>query len=151
MSKNKSFVVSPEEGETFTIGALKIVSRVIGAQSGDAIELYDLIMGKFTIDYHVHHTMDETLCVIDGEVEFTVAGEKFLRKAGSVAHVPRGIYHGFTNLGPGSARVLVLFNPAGNQSDYFRILEKLAAAPTPDAAAIKALQLQFDQELVPLT
>ncbi|CAB4338791.1 unannotated protein [freshwater metagenome] len=31
MSQNQTFVVSPEEGETFTIGALKIVSRVIGA------------------------------------------------------------------------------------------------------------------------
>ncbi len=151
MSESQTFIVSPEEGETFTIGALKIVSRVVGAQSGDAIELYDLIMGPFTIDYHVHHTMDETLCVIEGEIEFTVAGEKFLRKAGSVAHVPRGVYHGFSNLGPGPARVLALFNPSGNQSDYFRALEKLVAAPNPDVAAIQALQKQYDQELVPLT
>jgi len=151
MSENQTFVASADEGETFTIGALKIVSRVVGAQSGDTIELYDLIMGPFTIDYHVHHTMDETLCVIEGEIEFIVAGEKFLRKAGSVAHVPRGVYHGFSNLGPGSARVLALFNPAGHQSDYFRALEKLAAAPNPDMAAIKALQKQYDQELVPLT
>jgi len=63
--------------------------------------------------------------------------------------VPRGVHHGFSNLGPGPARVLALFNPAGHQSDYFRELEKLVAVPTPDMAAIHALQKRYDQELKP--
>ena len=108
-----------------------------------------IISGPFTIDYHVHMTMDETLCVTEGEIEFIVDGKTFLRKAGSVAHVPRGVHHGFSNLGPGPARVLALFNPAGHQSDYFRELEKLVAVPTPDMAAIHALQKRYDQELKP--
>ena len=149
MPASTSFVASPDEGEVFIIGNLKIVARVTGNQSAGGIELYDLMMGPFTIDYHVHDTMDETLCVIEGQIEFIVAGQKFVRGAGSVAHVPRGVHHGFSNLGPGSARVLALFNPAGNQSDYFRQLEKLAAAPNPDMAAIQALQKQYDQVLVP--
>ncbi|MFO0822272.1 MAG: cupin domain-containing protein [Gemmataceae bacterium] len=48
-----------------------------------------------TIDYHVHMHMDETLVVLEGEIEFNVNGTKFLRKAGSVAFVPRGVHHGF--------------------------------------------------------
>ena len=119
MPDRQASVLSSDEGEVFTIGAMKIVSRVVGTQSEDAIELYDLIIsGPFTIDYHVHMTMDETLCVTEGEIEFIVDGKTFLRKAGSVAHVPRGVHHGFSNLGPGPARVLALFNPAGHQSDY---------------------------------
>lgn len=150
MTEQPATVLSASEGEVFTIGALKIVSRVVGSQSGDAIELYDLIIsGPFTIDYHVHMTMDETLCVTEGEIEFIVAGQTFVRGAGSVAHVPRGVHHGFSNRGPGPARVLALFNPAGHQSDYFRELEKLVASPAPDMNAIRALQARFDQSLVP--
>jgi len=149
MSQPHASVLSPSEGEVFTIGALKIVSRVVGSMSGNQIELYDLILGPFVIDYHVHMKMDETLCVVDGEIEFIVDGQTFVRGTGSVAHVPRGIHHGFRNKGPGGARVLALFNPAGGQSDYFRQLEKLAAAPTPDLDAIRALQARFDQVLVP--
>jgi len=141
-------IASPNDGESFTIGALRILSRVQSGQSGGGFELYDLFLGPFTIDYHVHRTMDETLTVLEGQIEFVVAGETFVRGAGSVAFVPRGVHHGFSNRGPGQARVLALFTPSGRQSEYFRALEKLAAAPSPDAAAIQALQKQYDQELI---
>ena len=32
--------------------------------------------------YHVHNTMDETVTVLDGQIEFNVAGTKYLRPAG---------------------------------------------------------------------
>jgi mannose-6-phosphate isomerase-like protein (cupin superfamily) len=141
-------ISSPNEGESFTVGALRILSRVQAGQSGGGFELYDLFLGPFTIDYHVHRTMDETLTVLEGQIEFIVAGETFVRGPGSVAFVPRGVHHGFSNRGPAQARVLALFTPSGRQSEYFRALEKLAAAPSPDMAAIHALQKQYDQELI---
>jgi mannose-6-phosphate isomerase-like protein (cupin superfamily) len=145
----KPVIASPDDGESFTIGALRIQSRVQASQSGGGFELYDLFLGPFTVDYHVHHTMDETLTVLEGEIEFVVAGAKFVRPAGSVAFVPRGVHHGFTNHGPARARVLALFTPSGRQNEYFRALEKLFAAPSLDTAALQALQKQYDQELVP--
>jgi len=63
--------------------------------------------------------------------------------------VPRGIHHGFSNLGPARARVLILFTPARNQHEYFRVLQKLFAAPTLDTAALQAAQKKYDQQLVP--
>jgi mannose-6-phosphate isomerase-like protein (cupin superfamily) len=141
-------IASPTDGESFTIGTLRILSRVQAGQSGGGFELYDLFLGPFTIDYHVHRTMDETLTVLEGQIEFIVAGETFVRGAGSVAFVPRGVHHGFSNRGPAQARVLALFTPSGRQSEYFRALERLAAAPSPDVAAIHALQKHYDQELI---
>jgi quercetin dioxygenase-like cupin family protein len=148
--RTKPLIASPDEGETFTIGELRIVSRVQGGQSRGGLELYELILGRFIIDYHVHHTMDETLCVLEGQVEFIVEGTKYQKPAGSVVFVPQGVHHGFTNHGPSRARVFVLFTPAGSQHEYFRRLEQLAAAPSLDTNALKALQKQYDQELVPL-
>ena len=150
MSKSQPSVLFPGEGEKYLAGPFEITAMVLGDQSGGNFELYELSLGCATIDYHVHRTMDETLCVVQGEIEFIVAEEKFLRPAGSVAFVPRGVFHGFTNLGPGHARVLVLFTPSGNQHQYFRELQRLFAVPTPDVAALAELQKQYDQELVPL-
>jgi quercetin dioxygenase-like cupin family protein len=149
MSLPQAFVRSPAEGEQYRAGPFEITARVLGDQTGGAFELYELTLGPATIDYHVHHTMDETLTVLEGEIEFVVAGETFLRPAGSVAFVPRGVHHGFSNRGPARARVLVLFSPSGRQHEYFRELERLFAAPPLDTAALKALQKQYDQELVP--
>lgn len=141
-------ILSPTEGEKYQAGPFTITARVLGSQTGHAFELYELALGPATIDYHVHHNMDETLYVLEGEIEFVVAGETFLRPAGSVAFVPRGVHHGFSNRGPAQARVLIHFNPSGEQQEYFRELENLFAAPVLDAAALQALQQRYDQELV---
>jgi quercetin dioxygenase-like cupin family protein len=143
-------VVSPKDGETYSVGPFHIVARVLGGQTNGTFELYELTLGPATIDYHVHNKMDETLCVVEGTIEFIVEGTKFLRPAGSVAFIPRGLHHGFTNPGPGKAKVLIFFSPFGSQHEYFRALEKLFAAPTLDTAAVQALQKRYDQELVPL-
>ncbi len=148
MSHPAASVLLPSEGEKYIAGPFTIVSRVLGPQTGGSFEMYDLTLGPATIDYHVHMTMDETLYVIDGEIEFNVAGTKSLRPKGSVAFVPRGLHHGFTNKGPGQARVLVLFTPSGNQHEYFRELEKLFGAAELDKSALTALQKRYDQVLV---
>jgi quercetin dioxygenase-like cupin family protein len=143
-------VLSPDEGEKFLAGPFAITTRVDGSQSGETFELYELDMaGPATIDYHVHLLREETLTVLEGEVEFNVAGEKFLRPAGSVAFIPRGVHHGFRNPGPGRARVLVLFTPSKSQEEYFRGLQALFSAAELDVAALNALQAKYDQVRIP--
>ena len=148
VSHSQPSVLSKAEGQTFRAGPFFITARVLGTQTGGAFEMYELALGAATVDYHVHLNMDETICVLDGEIEFNIAGQTFLRPAGSVAFVPRGIHHGFSNLGPARARVLIVFNPSGNQHEYFRELELLFAAPALDPAALQALQKRYDQVLV---
>ena len=148
MSLPQPSVLSPTEGERYSAGPFLITARFLGSQTGGAFEMYELALGPATVDYHVHMRMDETICVVEGEIEFIVAGEKFVRPAGSVPSIPRGVHHGFTNHGPARARVLIVFNPSGNQQEYFRELERLFAAPTLDAAALTRLQVRHDQRLV---
>jgi quercetin dioxygenase-like cupin family protein len=150
MPSREPSILSSAEGEKFAAGPFAITSRVSGAQSEGAFEMYELAMGPATIDYHIHRRMDETIHVLEGAVEFIVAGKKSPRPAGSTAFIPRGIHHGFTNHGPARTRVLIVFNPNANQHEYFRELEKLFAAPTLDTAALGELQTRYDQELVPL-
>jgi quercetin dioxygenase-like cupin family protein len=146
---SKPFVLSPEEGSIFDAGPFHIVGRVLGDQSQGLFEMYELSLGAATIDYHVHDTMDETLFVLEGQIEFNVEGKKHSKPAGSVAFVPRGVHHGFTNHGPAKAKVLITFTPSRSQHEYFRQLEKLFAAPTLDVEALHALQAKYDQALIP--
>ena len=150
MSASQPSLLSPTEGQTFRAGPFFITARVLGTQTDGAFEMYELALGAATVDYHVHRKMDETIYVLEGEIEFNVAGKTFLRPAGSVAFIPRGVHHGFSNRGPARARVLIVFNPSGNQQEYFRELERLFAAPTLDTAALQALQKRYDQELISL-
>jgi hypothetical protein len=92
--------------------------------------------------------MDETITVLEGQIEFNIAGKKHPEGPGAVAFIPRGIHHGFTNHGPGKARVLILFTPARNQNEYFLLLQKLFGAAQLDAAALQAAQKKYDQVLI---
>jgi quercetin dioxygenase-like cupin family protein len=70
---------------------------------------------------HVHRLEDETFVVVEGEVEFTAAGEARRTEPGDVVFGVRGIAPNFRNVGMGTARLLVITAPGG--------LEKFFAAP----------------------
>jgi quercetin dioxygenase-like cupin family protein len=146
---HQATLLGPTDGEEFLVGPLTIRSRVGGSQTGEAFEMYELALGTATIEYHVHDRMDETICVLEGEIEFVVEGERFTRPAGSVAFVPRGLHHGFSNRGPARARVLLVFAPATHQEEYFRALREALAGGY--ATSVEELQRRYDQVLVPMT
>lgn len=148
MNAAQPSVLSPDEGEKFAAGPFEIVTRVSGAQSGGAFEMYELALGAATVDYHVHHTMDETIYVLAGEIQFRVGTECFTRPVGSVAFIPRGTHHGFSNEGPAGAKVLIVFTPSRGQDRYFRELVRIFAAPQLDTAELAAVQKQYDQEVI---
>jgi quercetin dioxygenase-like cupin family protein len=142
-------ILSSEQGEKFVFDPFTITTRVTSDQTGGRFEMYHLVLGiGKTVDYHIHRIMDETLCVIAGEVEFTVSGEKYRRSLGSVAFVPHGVHHGFTNVGSAPAEVIIVFSPTTGQDNFFRKLEQAVAAPG-NGAAVTALQKEYDQELIP--
>jgi len=142
-------VQPPQQGEMFQLGKFAIYSLVSPAQSKRAFEMYEVSSGPATSDYHIHRRMEETIYVVEGEIEFTVAGEKFMRPAGSVAFIERGLHHGFSNLGPGNAKVVLVFTPGGHEDEYFRKASALLKAPVLDKRALRELQLRYDQELIP--
>lgn len=69
---------------------------------------------------HIHYNQDEYAVIIDGLYEFTI-GDSPPRQAGpgTVIYVPRGNWHGFTNIGPTKATMLDWTLPGG-QDRYFR-------------------------------
>jgi quercetin dioxygenase-like cupin family protein len=80
---------------------------------------------------HSHGGNDEAYFVLDGTVEFRVAGQVFEGTSGTFVLVQAGEPHTFGNTGSRPARLLVLHTPA--LDGYFEELEQLWAAPvSPD-------------------
>ncbi len=76
-------ILTPDEGVRFAVGPSPSPVASSAASRATRSELYEPSLGgPATIDYHVHNTMDETICVISGNIEFTVAGRKFARPPG---------------------------------------------------------------------
>jgi mannose-6-phosphate isomerase-like protein (cupin superfamily) len=78
---------------------------------------------------HRHGGNEEAYFVLDGTVEFRVAGEVFEGTSGTFVLVPSGEDHTFGNTSTQPARLLVLHAPGLDR--YFADLEQLWAGTEP--------------------
>lgn len=62
---------------------------------------------------HRHRAMDEFFYVIEGEYEFDLDGKPTRAPAGTFVHVPKGVLHGFRNVGKSEARLADFHTPGG--------------------------------------
>lgn len=101
---------------------------------------------------HIHHNEDETFFVLEGELTVQVAGERCVMRAGDTAFLPRGVPHGFVNLGDQTVRSLVMTTPGGLER-FFADVEPLAMRDEPDMPAILSVAARHGVEVVgpPLT
>jgi quercetin dioxygenase-like cupin family protein len=87
---------------------------------------------------HVHSREEEGFYVLDGEITFTVNGERVVAKAGTFANMAVGTPHGFKNESDRPARMLISVAPAGLEEMFFEVGVPLAEGatsappPTPD-------------------
>lgn len=61
---------------------------------------------------HIHDNEDEIFIVLEGEIEFEVAGQRFKRGPLETAFVPRGHAHSFRT-GADGARCITVLTPGG--------------------------------------
>src|SRR5437588_7381197 len=68
---------------------------------------------------HVHSREEEGFFVLEGEMTFTVNGERVVAKPGTFANVPVGTPHSFKNESDRPARMLISVAPAGLEQMFF--------------------------------
>jgi quercetin dioxygenase-like cupin family protein len=62
---------------------------------------------------HIHHSVGEVYCLLEGELEVLDGERTFMAKAGSVFYIPKGTLHAWRNPTAKSARTLLFIVPAG--------------------------------------
>jgi quercetin dioxygenase-like cupin family protein len=64
--------------------------------------------GKRSV-YHIHPNTEESMFVIEGEIEFRLGGHKFRASAGDCVLANKGIGHGLQNAGTAPARLITMY------------------------------------------
>lgn len=80
---------------------------------------------------HVHANEDETLYVLEGEVEFLVGDQIIRAGAGSTAYLPRGVLHTFRNVGEAPSRMLAVISPGGLEGFFLEAGEEATEGSSP--------------------
>lgn len=87
---------------------------------------------------HTHSREEESFFVLDGEITFTVNGERIVAGPGTFANMPVGLLHAFKNESDRTARMLISVAPAGLEEMFFEVGMPLppgsttAPPPTPE-------------------
>jgi quercetin dioxygenase-like cupin family protein len=127
-----------QAGQTVAVVGDSYRFLVVGEQTGGALAMMDFVVPpNHGPPPHVHHRENEIFYILEGEIEFIVAGQTLRRKAGETLLAKRDIPHTFRNATTANARMLVTVTPAGLE-DFF--LEVGALLPGPDAAAPEPTQ-----------
>jgi quercetin dioxygenase-like cupin family protein len=78
---------------------------------------------------HIHRREEEGFYVLEGEITFTIEGERIVATAGMSANVSVGTLHSFKNESSKPAKMLILVAPAGLENMFFE-----TGVPLPDGA-----------------
>jgi|SRR4030095_10228770 quercetin dioxygenase-like cupin family protein len=120
-SVGKGIVVHEDEGEhILTRRKVPITVKISKAQHG--IEnisfcMEDMIPGR-KMRIHKHLYNDELIFVHRGEGTLTLDDQSIEVKAGTVAFVPRDVWHGLDNTGAENLSMVFQYSPAGFE-EYF--------------------------------
>jgi quercetin dioxygenase-like cupin family protein len=97
---------------------------------------------------HIHHSTDETYCLLEGQLEVLDGERTFTASAGSVFYIPKGTLHAWRNATTEPARALLVITPAGFEG----VIEEVGvvgtvSSPPPPPAPLTAEDLQRIEEL----
>ena len=68
---------------------------------------------------HVHSREEEGFYILEGEITFSINGERVVAKVGVFANMPVGTPHSFKNESDKPARMLISVAPAGLEKMFF--------------------------------
>jgi quercetin 2,3-dioxygenase len=83
---------------------------------------------------HIHLLQDEIFFIVEGNYTFKVGDDIHQLTVGDTIFLPRQVPHTFAQTSE-TGRILFMMQPSGKMEDYFRVIGKLTAPPTPEQGA----------------
>jgi quercetin dioxygenase-like cupin family protein len=114
--------VPPGEGRSIWIVGDTYAFKAVSEDTNGAFMLFEAsVPPQSGPPPHRHHREDEAYYILEGTFEILDNDRTFTASAGSFVHIPRGTLHRFKNVGETTARMLVLFTPAGFEKFLFEV------------------------------
>jgi quercetin dioxygenase-like cupin family protein len=119
----EGYVTNEEDQETYLIGPRRAPVSFMVDKNKKGVRAISFCREEIApgtgIPVHKHLNEEEVIYVQYGKGVFTLGEKEFEVKAGSVANVPKGIWHGLRNTDTANLRMLFTFTPSGFEN-YFR-------------------------------
>ena len=116
--------------------------------------------GRFTvIDMHIppgggppphRHSFEETFILLEGEMEATFRGQKFIVRAGETATVPANAPHQFKNISSKPVRLICICSPAGQEKFFTEVGVPVESRTTPPPPLDEEQQAAFLKKVLDL-
>jgi quercetin dioxygenase-like cupin family protein len=135
---------APGEGATVSFRGTNLTFKVRGDQAATASWVEFEAAPGFDTGLHVHHNLEETYYVLEGEFELRAGDHTRNGGPGTVMLVPPGVPHSFANRTDASAKVLLLMTPPAHDQYFVELADILAASGPPDSEAIASLRNKYD-------
>jgi quercetin dioxygenase-like cupin family protein len=114
--------VDPVPPVVWMPGGVRTEVHLGGPETNDAFcLLVDYPPAGWSLPSHLHRGVAETIFVIDGEFEMSVAGQSSRLVPGQAVHVPADVVHSGGNVGQTTGRRIVLFSPAGMEKFFLEV------------------------------
>ena len=136
-------------GKAVNILGIPMFIRVKGSETNgiiSVVESHDVPGGG--PPPHIHHHEDETFQILEGEYEFTVAGQSSIVKEGTTIFAPRGIPHTYRYLGQTPGRLMCVITPAGFEG-FFEEIGALSPQQQQDIPRVMEIAKKFGLEILP--
>ena len=126
LGPDPDLMLDPDEGEVYFIGpsgrsrlTIKVDKRDKGVEALSLLT-EDIVPGE-GIPIHKHAAEEELIYIAHGHGVFTFGDDEHEVVSGSMAFVPRGVWHGLRNEGEEELRMVFAYAPAGFE-DFFRAI-----------------------------
>ena len=134
---------TPNSGDNFSIPGTVFHHRVKSAETNGVFSVIEMTTEPGQgVATHVHDYEDELVYLLQGEIEVTLGDQTMKAVPGVMALLPRGIPHGFKNIGNTPSIVIDTILP-GNFDNYFAELAALYKSGEPTQAQVDALSEKY--------
>lgn len=150
----RPYVLDADEGQAIWYVNNRATIKARADQTGGSFGLLEM---QVAIGHgpplHVHHTEDEVLWVLEGQLTVRCGDETFSAGPGACVFTPRGVPHTFRLEGDTPARLLVLVVPGGGEGFFIEAgrpaeNDGLPVPAPPDVAHMRAIAAKYDMEFV---
>lgn len=133
-----AMVVGAGQGEALRVLDADVRFLCRAEDTGAAWSLMENVIPRNAGPPPHSHAWDEAYYLISGEVEFEIAGEPRLVRAGDFVYAPGGTVHAFRGASDEPARMLIFDAPAHAEA-FFKDIARAALVMPRDAARLPAI------------
>jgi quercetin dioxygenase-like cupin family protein len=119
---SQAIITRPGEGRTIAVVGDVYRFLVTGEETNGKYALFEgIVPPGGGPPPHVHTREVEGFYVLEGEITFTIDGERVVATAGMSANMPVGTPHSFKNESNKPAKMLITVAPAGLEKLFFEV------------------------------